>query len=231
MSDWVLKFPGNTERLRRNVVGPDFSAVTRAALDAVDILRPAWEPLSADVAVFGLTSTDVIEADLVDISSPHWLLVRAPVPAGVRIESMWKDPVIRETPSLARANIEAWLADALGQVSAPAYCEWSELRFSAGRAWAGPREWRAGEDELRLHTEAGTLVTPVERDAEGAWLSGPREPAFDQPPVAVRFLQQVGSLTLTITRNYGNWIDASPASDRLNERVTALHAAGWGSAA
>lgn len=134
---------------------------------------------------------------------------------------------MRETPSLARMNIEAWLADALGQVSAPAHGEWGELRFSAGRAWAGPPGWRAGEDQLYLRHEAGMVIAPIERDANGAWLSGPRAPAFDQPPVHVWFLQQAGGVTLTITRNYGHWIDPSPARERLNERLDALRTAGW----
>ena len=227
MRDWVHHFPGASERLYRIVEGSEFAAVTHVALDAVDMLREVWEPLSAEAIVFGLTSTDIIEADLIDVAQPHWLLVRAPVLPGVRIDSLMRDPAIRETPSLARVNIEGWLADALGQASAPAHGEWSELYFRAGRAWAGPPGWRAGEDELRLHHEAGTVLAPIERDPDGAWISGPREPAFDQPPFELRFTHVEGRLTLMVTRHYGNWIDPSPATDRLDERLAALRAANW----
>jgi len=228
VSDWVHHFPGKSESLSRNFEDVNFAALTHVALDAVDILRPVWEPLSAEAKVYGLSSADMLEAKLVELSQPHWLLVRAPIPAGVRIASVWKDPVVRETPSLARTDIAAWLADALGQVNAPAHGEWSEIRFRAGRAWAGPPGWRDGADELRLRHEGRTVVAPIEREADGAWLSGPREPAFDQPPIEVELFQEFGGLTLTITRNYGNWIDATPATQRLNERVAALRSAGWG---
>lgn len=225
--DWVHHFPGESQSLSRNLENADFAVLTRVALDAVDILRPAWEPLSAEAKVFGLSSTDVIEADLIELPHAHWLLVRASIPAAVRIASLWKDPVTRETPSLTRDNIETWLSDALGQASAPAHGEWSEIRFRAGRAWAGPPGWRAGEEGLHLRHDGRRVVAQIERDADGAWLSGPREPAFDQPPIEVELFQEVGSLTLTITRNYGNWIDASPATERLDERLTMLRAAGW----
>lgn len=231
VSDWVHNFPGNSASLNWNFADADFAAVTCVALDAVDMLRPAWEPLSAEAKVFGLTSTDMLAAELVEVSQPHWLLVRAALPAGVRIASRWKDPVTRETPSLTRANLEAWLVDAIGQVSAPAHGEWEEIRFHAGRAWAGPPGWRAGEEELRLRHEGSTLVAPIERDVDGAWLSGPREPAFDQPPIEIELSYRFGGLTMTITRNYGNWIDASPATERLDERLAALRAAGWSSTA
>ncbi len=228
MIDRVHAFPGASERLHRIVEGPDFAAVTRVALDAVDTLRQVWEPLSAEAVIVALTSTDPTTAELVDVSRPHRLLACALVPKGVLVGAVTTDPVVREAPSLARVTIDAWLADALGETSAPAHGEWSELAFHAGRAWAGPPTWRADEAELHLRHEAGTVVAPIERDAAGAWLSGPRAPAFDQPPLDVRFTYDTGSLTLTITRHYGNWIDASPASERLNQRLAVLRTSGWG---
>lgn len=68
MSDRVTSFPGDSERLHRNVEGADFGAVTHAVLDAVDLLRPAWKPLSVEGQVYGLSSADIIEAELVELA-------------------------------------------------------------------------------------------------------------------------------------------------------------------
>ena len=97
-----------------------------------------------------------------------------------------------------------------------------------GAGWPSPG-WRSGENELRLHHDAGTVVVPIERAPSGAWLSGPREPAFDQPPVDIRLTNQMGLVTLSLTRNYAHWNDADePAAQRLAEMIDRLRAMGWG---
>jgi hypothetical protein len=70
---------------------------------------------------------------------------------------------------------------------------------------------------------------PIERAPSGAWLSGPREPAFDQPPISVTLTNEEGRLTLQITRHYSYWVEPSePAAERLDEVVDRLRAMGWG---
>jgi hypothetical protein len=228
-SDWVYPFPGRGQSLSWNIESGDIAAVTRAALDALDVLRSAWEPLSAEAVLFALDGNDPLTASTVDVAHPHRLLVRAPLPAGVRIAAMMVDPVMTEVPDLSRPAIERWLEDAVCDVAPPGgHGEWDVLHFRAGRAWIGPPGWRVGESEVRLRHDAGTVVVPLERAQSGVWLSGPREPAFDQPPLEIRLTNQMGLVTLDITRNYAHWVDASePAARRLAEVVDRLTAMGW----
>ncbi len=231
-SDRVCRFPGHSQRLSRFIEGSDIAAVTRGALDAIDVLRSAWEPLSAEAILFGVEGDDPLTASLVDVARPHRLLVKASsVETGVLVDAMMVDPVLTTEDELSRRAIEAWLEGALCDVVTGdgQHGEWSDLFFRAGRAWVGPAGWRSGEAELRLHYEAGTVVVPIERAPSGAWLSGPREPASDQPPLDVRLTNQEGLVTLQITRHYGYWLEpGEPAAQRLDEIVDRLRAMGWG---
>jgi hypothetical protein len=229
ISDWVYPFPGRGQSLRRVIEAADGAAVTRAALDALDVLRPALEPLSAEAVIFALDGHDPLTASVVDVARPHRLLVRTPVPAGVRISAAMIDPVTTEVPDLSRAAIEGWLEDALHDAAPPGgHGEWDELNFNASRAWVGPVDWRSGEAELRLQQEGRTVVVPIERAPSGAWLSGPREPAFDQPPLDVRLTHRMGLVTLRLTGHYGYWIEPSePAAQRLDEIIDRLRSTGW----
>lgn len=47
MTATVCRFPGHSQSLSRFIDGSDIAAVTRGALDAIDVLRSVWEPLSA----------------------------------------------------------------------------------------------------------------------------------------------------------------------------------------
>jgi hypothetical protein len=229
-SDYVDRFPGRTQSLSRVVEGSDIAAVTRAALDAIDVLRPAWEPLSAEAILFGVEGDNPWTALPVEVAQPHRLLVKASVAPGVLLNAMMIDPVITTEDELSRRAIEVWLERALSDAIAGdgQHGEWSQLRFDAGRAWVGPAGWRSGEADLRLHYEAGTVVVPIERAPSGAWLSGPRDPASDQPPISVRLTNQEALVTLQLTRHYGYWLEPrEPAAQRLDEIVDRLRAIGW----
>ena len=229
-SDCVYPFPGRTQRLRRLDTNPDRSTATRASLNAIDILRSAWEPLSAEVILFAVDGDDPLNASLVDVARPHRLLVKTSVGAGVRIDAVMSEPVITTTDELSQQAIETWLVGALHDVatSERQHCDWAELYFSACRAWVGPVGWRSGEAELRLQHDTGTVVVPIERTFSGAWLSGPRDPAFDQPPLQVQIRHEEGALTLRLTHHYGFWGDPhEPAAQRLDEIIHRLRAIGW----
>jgi hypothetical protein len=232
-SDWVHHFPGRAQCLRRVVEASDGATVTRAVLDATDVLRPIWEPLSAEATLFALEGNDSLTATLVDVAQPHRLLVKSPVSEGVRISAVMAAPVTATVDELSRQAIDAWLDDGLADV-APGngqHGEWAELAFRACRAWVGPPGWRPDETELRLALggSTGTVVAPVERTASGAWLSGPRRPASDQPPFELQFTHELGLVTLQLTRHYGYWLDSSePAARRLDDLIDRLRAMGWG---
>jgi hypothetical protein len=228
-SDCVYPFPGRSETLFLNIESAEIAVVTRVALDALEALRPAWAPLSVEAVLFALDGDDPLTASLVDVEHPHRQLIQTPAPAGVVINSMMTDPVVTEAPELTGPVIERWLENALHDVAPPGgHGEWEVLYLRAGRAWVGPAGWRGKEHQLRLHHDAGTVVAPIERTSSGAWLSGPREPASDQPPLDIRLTNRAGLVTLRLTRNYAHWIDANqPARQRLQEVMGRLLATGW----
>ncbi len=229
-SDRVCAFPGPVQSLHQVVETADVATITRVALDAIDVLRAMWEPLSAEAVLVALDGDDPMTAALVDVARPHRLLVRSSVSQGVLLAAVMVDPIVDEVPELSRNALASWLADALRDVAQGAgqHGEWTELSFHASRAWVGPGDWRPGEEELRLRHEAGTVVAPIERTASGSWLSGPRDPAFDQPPLDVRITHEMGLVTIKLTRNYGYWVDAGePAAARYDEVVGQLRGMGW----
>jgi hypothetical protein len=229
--DRVHPFPAPAQELQRVVEEPwpEFGAVTSAALDVIDALRPIREPLSAEAEVVSFEGDDPYDYEVVPVARPHRLLVKAALPAGVAVPVVMREPVTATADALTRAAIAQWLADALAEAGGAArrHGEWTTLELGAGRCWVGPPGWRAGADEVRLRHGGGTLVVPIERDAAGAWLAGPRDGAVDQPPFAISFAHMAGLVTVQITRNYGYWLDAGDARDRLDVIVAQLRASGW----
>jgi len=228
--DLVYPFPGKSQSLFLIVEELDFAVTTRTALDAIDALRSAWEPLSAEAILFALDGDDSETASVVDIARPHRLLIKKSIDTGIVVESMMIDPVVAVEDDLSRCAIDIWLANALRDVITGdgQHGEWSQLRFDASRARVGSRDWRQGSAAVHLEHEVGTVVVPIERTSSGAWLSGPREPASDQPPVGVRITNQTGRLTLRVTRHYGYWTDPrEPAAQHLDEVIDRLRELGW----
>jgi len=229
-TDYVHHFPGPTQRLARNVEVPDIGLVTCVALDAVDVVRAVWEPLSVEAVLYALQGDDPMTWSSVEVAQPHRLLVTPMSDANVVVSALMADPVVTTEHELSRRVIDSWLESALRDVVAGErqHGEWETIYFSAGRAWVGPVGWRADEVELYLNHEARTVVVPIERTPTGAWLSGPREPAFGQAPLDVELSNMAGRITLKITRNYGYWLDsAEPAAQRLDELINRLRRMGW----
>ncbi|MCE9572254.1 MAG: hypothetical protein K8W52_03785 [Deltaproteobacteria bacterium] len=228
-SDWVHHFPGRRQLLHRNVEAPDMVTVTRVALDALDVLRSWWEPLAAEAVLVALDSIDPETASLVEAVHPHRLLVRTEIPSGVRIVSVMTDPFTTEDPDLSHRTLETWLRDS-ERDAAPVdgRGEWEQIMFNAARVCVGPRDWRSGEEELRLEHESGTIAVPIERTASGAWLSGPREPASDQPPLDIHLTTRMGRVTLAITRHYGFLLTAGEFAETCYAAsLQQLRAMGW----
>jgi hypothetical protein len=131
---------------------------------------------------------------------------------------------------LTRDAVRTWAGTALeqAQVQCGGECEWTALRFNAARVRLGPIEWQAASTHVELVSETGLVRAPLERDALGTWISGPRAPAFDQAPIAVNVYQGFGALTLRITVNYRFWLDeAEPAGRWFTEARARLEALGW----
>jgi hypothetical protein len=229
--DRIHPFPAPTRGLQRVVEEPwhEVGAVTGAALDVIDALRPIWEPLSAEAAVVAYEGDDPYDYEVVPVARPHRLLVKAALPPGVTVPVLMREPVTATADVLTRAAIQTWLGEALAEAGgAPGrHGEWTTLELAAARCWVGPPGWRAGADEVRLRHGASTLVVPIERDPAGAWLAGPRDGAGDQPPFAISIAQTAGLVTVQITRNYGYWLDAGDARERLDAIVEQLRASGW----
>jgi hypothetical protein len=229
-SDYVDSFPGSSMRLCRFVEEAAISAVTRVVLDAIDVLRSSWEPLSAEVILYAVDGSDPMTRSLVKVEQPHRLLVKASIDEGIRVDSVMIDPVVSTEDELSRRAIESWLDGTLrGAIAGDGqHGEWREIFFRACSAWVGPTGWRSGETEVRLRHEARTVVIPIKRDPSGAWLSGPRQPAFDQAPIDVRITNEDGFVTLQLTRHYGYWLEqGEPAAQRFGETIARLRAMGW----
>lgn len=227
LDGFVFKFPGQSFRYRNVMAESDVSGFA-TALDAVDVLRAGWEPLSAEAVV---TCMDPESAKDVRPAKPHWLLCRAALPSGIIVQSVMINPVRAQAESLSRPILEGWLGGALADCGCqkPEWKpEWRQLRFDACRARVGPRQWRANQDVVRLRTDAGVLTAPLERDAQGTWLSGPRDPAFDQPALVVDIQQRWEALTLTLAVNFSYWLDDSePATAEFKAALARLEEMGW----
>jgi hypothetical protein len=222
----VRAFPGDEFSFRRVTADEDSTGLD-TALDAIDALRDGWEPLSAETRVQCTNDSRPRNGAL---EHPHWLLSRRGVPDGVCIDAVMRDPVLSHAAVLSRITIRSWADDALAQ--ARTRCgeesEWTALRFNAARVRLGPIEWQAAQTLVELTSEAGVVRAPLERDALGTWISGPRAPASDQAPIAVNVYQGFGALTLRITVNYSFWLDeAEPAGRWLAEARARLQALGW----
>ncbi|AEI68397.1 hypothetical protein LILAB_32580 [Corallococcus macrosporus] len=225
---FVIKFPGHSFRFRNVMAEADASGFA-TALDAVDVLRACgWEPLSAETV---LTCVTPESAEDVSPARPHWLLARAEVPPGTIVQATRLEPVHARAERLSRPTLEGWLSSALadcGCTERDGKPEWRELRFDACRAWSGPRDWRGAQDVVRLRTDEGLLTVPLERDEQGTWLSGPRAPVSDQPPLTVLILQRWETLTLGISVNYSYWLqDGEPAAVRFKAALARLEELGW----
>ncbi|MCE9668360.1 hypothetical protein LY474_11105 [Myxococcus stipitatus] len=230
LDGFVIKFPGQSFRFRNAMAESDISGFA-TALEAIDALRTCgWEPLSAETVV---TCVDPESAEDTRPAKPHWRLSRTAIPPGVILQAMMTnpDPVYAQAERLSRPVLEAWLSGSLTNCGCekPGWRpEWRELRFDACRAWGGSRDWRGTQDAVRLRTDAGVLTVPLERDEQGTWLSGPRDPVSDQPPLAVSIHQRWETLTLGIAVNYSYWLqEGEPASARFKASLALLEALGW----
>ncbi len=227
LDGYVFKFPGQMLRFRTVMAESDRSGFA-TALDAVDALRAGWQPLSAELVV---TCPDPECAEEGGAARPHWLLTRAAIPPAIIVQAMRIDPVHTAAENLCRPTLEGWLAASLadcGCEKRDRKPEWRELRFDASRAWMGSRDWRSSQDVVRLRTDAGTLAVPLERDEQGTWLSGPRDPAFDQAPLTVVLLQRWEALSLSIAVNVSYLLEhGEPAAGQFTSALSRLEAMGW----
>jgi hypothetical protein len=222
----VRAFPGDEFSFRRVTADADPTGL-ETALDVLDTLRDGWEPLSAETRVQCANDAKPRGGAL---PQPHWLLSRRVVPEGVLIDAVMRDPVRSQADVLTRDAVRTWACTALeqAQVQCGGEAEWTALRFNAARVRLGPIEWQAASTHVELSSETGLVRAPLERDALGTWISGPRAPAFDQAPIAVNVYQGFGALTLRITVNYSFWLDdAVPAGRWFNEARGRLEALGW----
>jgi hypothetical protein len=222
----VRAFPGDEFSFRRVTADADPTGL-ETALDALDALRDGFEPLSVETRVQCANDATPQAGAL---QHPHWLLSRRIVPEGIPIQAMMRNPVRSEADVLSRDAVRAWASAALehAQVQCGGEPEWTALRFNAARVRLGPIEWQAASTHVELTSETGMVRAPLERDALGTWISGPRAPALDQAPLAVNVYQGFGALTLRITVNYSLWLEeAEPAGRWLAEALARVEALGW----
>lgn len=222
----VVKFPGRVFAHTNREHDPNTAGLS-TALNAIEIFCEGWEPLFSQVLVDCPLDRPAATEPLI---RPNWLLSRSELPVGVIVTPSWPDPIRSTVDVLSRAALETWVSGAIA--SSDAECgdraEWRFLRFDAARARVGPADWRPDRSTLQLQTDQGVLDAPLERDARGTWLSGPRDPASDQAPLAIRILQEFGVLTFSIIVNYSFWLDpAEPAAAWLSAARARLEDLGW----
>jgi hypothetical protein len=226
LDGYVLKYPGESLGYRRWTSNDDPTGLT-AIVDAVDVFREGWEPLAAE----SLIDWPMDEAPRGGrLAKPHWLLSRTQIAPDVLVRSVMRDPICSSTESLSRSALELWLRAAIAssQAECEGRAELRQLRINTSRARVGPSDWMPEHSIIQLRTDAGTLRVPLERDSRGTWISGPREPAFDQPPLGLQVLQERGNLTLSVVLNYSFWLDpGQPAAAWLASALPRLGNLGW----
>jgi hypothetical protein len=222
----VVKFPGDAYDFCKPISDTDPTGVT-TVLNAVDALREDWEPLTAEV---------IVECPMGEpprsrrLTKPHWFISKTAIPSGVIVASAMNDSVRSSADTLSRRALEPWVHEAIATSHAECSgkAELRQLRFDATRAHVGPPDWRGDRSVVQLRTDAGTLHVPLERDASGTWISGPRDPAFDQAAIGLHIQQEWGLLTVSIIVNYSFWLDEhEPAAAFLAKSIARLQELGW----
>jgi hypothetical protein len=229
MPDATLhEFPGQTITLSFEAPEEitDELELTRIGLDAIDAFNLWVEPLAAELSL-GLVDTNIdypVESPLP--ATPQWLVRRETIAEGIRIDAMLANPVVETRADLTTETLYEWIASALSQAPPePQFrVTWRELRIGAVRvavpAALGSRK------ELVLTAGNGELRVPVDRDASGAWVSGPLEQLPTEPPIALRITNTDGYFVLQISRHWSIWTSGAGATD-IDESVQNLTQRGW----
>ena len=211
----------------------DDAAWAETALDALDTLRPVVQPLAAELTL-GCRRLDIDLRDHgTEPAQARRLLRCASLPPGV-IAEQYIIPQREESVSeLTRAALAGWLRTALGQPcphpQTHATC-WTELRFAAVRARLSDELPFAGRETLRLKTDRGVFAAPLERRADGLWVSGPLAEWTEQPPfdVAIYNTEGEGSLDLRLRVPWTIfWQPGTSERAALSAALRQIVARGW----
>lgn len=205
----------------------DTPPLTAAALDAVDALRPLFEPLSADIDVTAESDTGEVV-----VEHPYWFIQADGVSPELQLTPFWSEPEVCRVPGLTRDRLERWISNALldacgGKGGCRSF--WNTIWLRAGRArLADADARRIGTASLVLDTQPGLLLVPIERDHRGAWVSGPYWHLAGEPPLSVRINRFFDSLSLTLSVHWSLWSEpGTPGRLELGLRLEALTALGW----
>jgi hypothetical protein len=221
-------------RLEREV--PSEDEVEAQTLDetllAVEALTEGWvEPLALHLSV-GCFDTEALHAPVAcRPPQPEWFLRKQELPSGVEARHMYKDPVIDTADALSKESVRTWVARALRQdcPNAPRFIpSWRGLWWPAVRTRMS-ESLRLGEHEvLRVDCYAGTLSVPLERGAEGAWISGPLLHYVIGPPVDLAAINCDGLVTIDLNVYWTLWIDEPAGRAQVEAAVDRVLALGRG---
>ncbi len=205
----------------------DIPMLTAAALDAVDAIRPLFEPLSADLDV-----TAESESDELVVEHPHWFIHADGASPELQLTPFWRSPEVCRVPGLTRDRLALWISNALLDAcrgKAGCRSSWNTIWIRAGRArLADADAQRIGTESLVLDTQPGHLLVPIERDHRGGWVSGPYWHLAGEPPLSVRINRFFDSLSLTLSVHWSLWSESgTPGRREVGLRIESLTALGW----
>jgi hypothetical protein len=209
--------PGGEEAL------PD--ELTPHAATALRLLAPVVQPCAVEI-VTGCFLRDVFEFARAPADPPGWLVVDRRRRRGLRTAPLHARVESVEEPAIDAAVIESYLRRAESAAcagSSDLVAGWQVLAVTASRV----RLLEPAAEALDLRIDGGQVAVPVDRDGDGAWVSGPDDRVGC--PIALEMFNGLGELRLRISIRWSPWFDENrPGADLLDECLDELVKVGWG---
>lgn len=201
-------------------------------LEAVDVLGAGWlEPLAWHLSIGCYDTETLYSPSGCRPPKPQWFLRKDMIPPGVEAKHVYAEPLVDTVPEFTRERTHAWIAHALEQeCSTPARFipSWRELWWPSVRIKLPDPPRMLDRDHLQVDCYAGTVSVPLERSADGLWVSGPLERYVIGPPAALTVYNEDGIIAIYLRLYWNLWIDDPAGRDQVEAAVGRVLALGRG---